>query len=178
MNSFKPENNDNFDEDYVSKSDLKRQMHALQALGESLIDLPKKQLQSLPISDELQEAIDIARDMKNNNGRRRQIQRIGKLMRFEDADRIKEQLQNTLKDEINKQKNIEAQKQKISDIYQSLLNSNEMLTQFFEQYPKANRQLLRQLIANIRKEKATADTQSSKNTKRLVDEITNLTIGN
>lgn len=176
MNSFEPDNNDNADEDYISKSDLKRQMHALQALGKSLIDLPKKQLQGLSISDELQEAIDIARDMKNDNGRRRQIQRIGKLMRFEDADRVKEQLQNVLKEEKNNQKNIEVQQQKITDIYQSLINDNNMLTQFFEQHPKANRQLLRQLITNIKKEKNTADTKPSKNTKRLISEITALTI--
>lgn len=173
MNSFNSNNDNEFDDELVSKSELKRQMHALQTLGESLMALPQKQLHALEISDELQEAISIAKDMKNDNGRRRQLQRIGKLMRFEDAEAIKEQLAASLQTEKKQQSTIQQQQQKITSIVESLINENHALTQLIEQYPNANIQLLRQLIKNIRKEKPKEDSTGgeSKNAKRLLDEI-------
>ena len=77
-----------------SKSALKRQMHALQALGERLLALKPAKLAQLPLSDRLREALDDYRRIRPGarEGRRRQSQLIGKLMRHEDTAAIAEQL--------------------------------------------------------------------------------------
>ena len=72
-----------------SKSELKRQMTALQEIGESLISLSDKQLAKIPIEDErLVLAIAETKRIKSNNARRRHMQFIGKLMRDIDAEAI------------------------------------------------------------------------------------------
>jgi ribosome-associated protein len=72
-----------------SKSELKRQMTALQEIGESLISLSDKELAKIPIEDErLVLAIAETKRIKSNNARRRHMQFIGKLMRDIDAEAI------------------------------------------------------------------------------------------
>lgn len=179
MNTPNTKKNLELDEDIVSKSELKRQMHERQKLGESLIDLPEKKLRSLPIGEELLEAIEAVREMKNDNGRRRQLQRIGKLMRHEDIDAIKNELNHSLKQEKQQHAVKNQQIEQAKTIYHSLINDgNQALTDFIDQYPQANRQLLRQLISNICKEnkKPASENKPSKNASRLMDELRTLIV--
>lgn len=166
-----PDNNDELDDDFISKSELKRQMHALQALGESLITLPKKQLQQLSIGDELRDALAQAKEMKNDNGRRRQIQRIGKLMRHEDADAIQGQLASFVKSEKGEKKKAEQEQEQINSLLAMLIDQDDGLTRFIEQFPNTDRQLIRQLISAVKKEKNQTQSTVSKKSKRLMDEI-------
>ena len=89
---------DGFDEDNAqaqdpSKSERKRQMHALQAMGERLVALPQSDLNLITISDErLSDAIALARRITARSGLKRQLQYIGKLMRSVDATEIEEGL--------------------------------------------------------------------------------------
>ena len=72
-----------------SKSERKRQMYALQQLGERLVALPQAELDAINIEDErLREAVDQARRIKARGGLRRQLQFIGKLMRSIDSSTI------------------------------------------------------------------------------------------
>ena len=71
-----------------SKSALKRQQRALQALGEQLIDLGDELLDGLLLPDRLRDAIDDARRMKSREALRRQKQFIGRLMRDVDPQPI------------------------------------------------------------------------------------------
>src|SRR5262245_19373165 len=65
-----------------SKSARKRAAHAAQKLGEALIELKVVQLQTLPMPEELYEAIlEAQRIRKSRGGIARQRQYIGKLMR-------------------------------------------------------------------------------------------------
>ena len=76
-----------------SKSARKRQMHALQHLGEQLVELSAAQLQKLNIDNEsLIEAVQLAQRISHRSGKRRQMQFIGKLMRSVDAEPIREGL--------------------------------------------------------------------------------------
>ena len=75
---------DDLDEEFSgpSKSAVKRQMTALQELGESLTRLSKKQLANVPIDDErLIEAVLETQRISSKNARKRHMQFIGKLMR-------------------------------------------------------------------------------------------------
>src|SRR5690554_4410551 len=79
-----PHNQDS--EDYLgpSKSQLKREMHALQELGKRMLDLSDEQLASLTISDLLKAAIVESRRITQREARRRHLQYIGKIIRQED----------------------------------------------------------------------------------------------
>ena len=68
-----------------SKSALKREHLARQSLGESLIDLSPEQLASIPLDDDLRDAIVAATAMRSHGALRRQKQLIGKLMRHVDT---------------------------------------------------------------------------------------------
>lgn len=77
-----------------SKSARKRQMNALQELGESLARLPAAQLARIPIEDgRLRLAIEEVRGMHSRSARRRHLQYIGKLMRDLDPEPIAQALQ-------------------------------------------------------------------------------------
>ncbi len=77
----------------VSKSRRKREMHALQAIGEELVALPQNRLASLKLPDTLRDAILEARRISQRGARRRQLQYVGRLMRDIDANDVQKQLE-------------------------------------------------------------------------------------
>src|SRR5262245_22601007 len=64
-----------------SKSQRKRDAHALQALGVQLVALSAAQLARLDLPEPLHEAVVAAQRMRTRGARTRQMQFIGKLMR-------------------------------------------------------------------------------------------------
>ena len=76
------------EEDPPSKSELKRRSHALQKLGEKLIELPPGELDALQLGEKLRDAIDAARGMNKRGALTRQRQYIGRLMRDVDPGPI------------------------------------------------------------------------------------------
>ena len=85
--------------DSASKTDLKRESSERQALGESLLELRKdlreKLLAQGHLNERLLEAVDEAGRISNFEGRRRQMQFVGKLMRLlteEDIQAIRQAL--------------------------------------------------------------------------------------
>ena len=72
-----------------SKTQLKQQMHELQRLGQALAILPEPRLQSLELPDRLRDAIAEFKRTHSHEGRRRQMQFIGKLMRGVDAEPLR-----------------------------------------------------------------------------------------
>ncbi len=72
----------------LSKTDLKRESDKLQDLGERLLTLRAELLNGLDLPDKLMEALADAKRITNFEGRRRQIQFIGKLMRKLEDDTI------------------------------------------------------------------------------------------
>jgi ribosome-associated protein len=63
-----------------SKSQRKRDAHALQALGEQLVALSAAQLARLDLPEALHEAVVAGQRMRSHEARRRQMQYIGKVM--------------------------------------------------------------------------------------------------
>lgn len=72
-----------------SKTQLKKEMLELQALGEALVALSEEQLNALSLSENLLAAIREYARTTSHGGRRRQMQYIGKLMRGVDAEPIR-----------------------------------------------------------------------------------------
>jgi ribosome-associated protein len=133
-----------------SKSALKRQMTALQKLGEQLVGLSDSELGRIPIdSEQLLLAIDEAHRIRSNSARKRHMQYIGKVMRNIDADPIERALAD-----------LHQQRQHNADIFHeleklrdSLLNDGaSSLEILVSKFPSADRQHLRQLIRQHERE--------------------------
>lgn len=84
------ENEAEFDEsELVSKSQLKRESHALQNLGKRLAALSPELLGRIPLDDQLLEAIALAKRIQNKRSAlKRHYQYLGKLLRARDAEPI------------------------------------------------------------------------------------------
>lgn len=72
-----------------SRSAKKRQSLALQALGEDLTRLSPAELQHLDLTPDLREALNLFARIRDHEGRRRQLQYIGRLMRETDAEPLR-----------------------------------------------------------------------------------------
>jgi len=73
----------------VSKTQRKKEVRALQELGESLVELDDDQLVAIDLPEILRDAVMEARRITRFGARRRQLQYIGKLMRHVDATPIR-----------------------------------------------------------------------------------------
>ncbi|OZI27472.1 hypothetical protein CAL18_01430 [Bordetella genomosp. 7] len=134
--------------DRPSKSQVKREMHALLDLGKQLIDLPDDRLKQLPLAERLYEAIRLAQRTTSREGRRRQTHFVGKLMRDAPAEEIRAQLdtwQNGSREET-------AAMHRLETLRERLLQDDEALTKLLEDHPGADVQQLRATIRAARKE--------------------------
>ena len=78
------------DEDvFVSRSQKKRDSTALQKLGEELAQLSVSQLKDVPLTPDLREALTELARIRDKEGRRRQMQYLGRLMREADGEAIR-----------------------------------------------------------------------------------------
>ena len=73
-----------------SKTRRKQAMHDLQDLGVALVEMSDDRLAALPLGDALRDAVLDYRRTRSHEGRRRQMQYVGKLMRGIDAGPIRE----------------------------------------------------------------------------------------
>jgi ribosome-associated protein len=148
-----PRSKDSFDEfadEKPSKSELKREMTALQELGEAIVKLSDGEFSTIPLEGELLAAITVARRLKSGEGLRRQLQYIGKLMRLVDSAAIAaayEELQNG-RQQRNQQ--FHALEQLRDEIIATGLPAMEKV---LADYPNTDRQHLRQLITAAVKER-------------------------
>ncbi|TDY47810.1 ribosome-associated protein [Paraburkholderia rhizosphaerae] len=137
--------------DRPSKSQLKREMHALQALGVELVELPKDALKRMPMPEKLGEAIQEARRITDHEGKRRQIQYVGRVMRTLTDDETAA-LRNALEIYNGANRAETAKLHWIERTREALLANDTALTEFIRQHPSADPQEGRTLIRNARKE--------------------------
>ena len=137
------------EEEGKSKSQVKREMHELQKLGEELVALSAASRARVPLDDELQDALQLADKLSNKReALRRHIQFIGRLMRTRDLEPIEQALA------LLRNKNQAATRQfhKVENWRDKLLADSDAVTDFIAQYPDVDVQQLRQLIRNAKKE--------------------------
>lgn len=133
-----------------SKSQLKREMHALQALGEQIIAMTPAERARFPLSEDMLAAVEETSRIRSHEGRRRHMQYVGKLMRREDLEAIQ-----TVFDEIEQENRrrdlafhrLEKWRDRLID------DGDEAVEAFIADYPDVDRQALRQLIRNARSER-------------------------
>lgn len=146
------QNDDQFeyDPERPSKSQLKREMTALQHLGRDLVKLSNKELARIPLPEVLAEAIKLARSINSNSGLRRQMQYIGRLMREIDAEPIQrafDMLRAGKHEAAEQFHHIEEWRDRL------IAEGDTAVEEFLADHPAAERQRLRQLLLNIKKER-------------------------
>lgn len=133
-----------------SKTQLKREAEAAQALGERLITLDDETLDSLDLPESLIDAVKLARGMKSHGALRRQRQYIGKLMRGIDRENVAAVVEQLDQDSAAANRLLHAAEQ----WRERLLEAGDAgLTEFLDQFPTADRQHLRQLVRAARAER-------------------------
>jgi ribosome-associated protein len=146
---------DEFDQEYErpSKSELKRQSNELQKLGEQLIEAPRDRVKRVPMPDEVKDAILMCQTITNHEGRRRQLQYVGKLMRTLDEEEVAV-IQRTIESWKGTSRAEAAALHALERRRDKLLADDKALTQLLGEHPELDVQHLRTLIRNARKEQA------------------------
>ncbi len=143
----------------LSKTDLKRESDQLQKLGEDLLTLRSDLMERLSLPDKLQDALSDARRITNFEGRRRQMQFIGKLMRKLDEPTV-----DAIKAALEEQRvGSAAEKQALHIAEQwrdSLIAQEEALGAWMAQFPDTDTQQLRALIRQARKDAPPLDAKA------------------
>lgn len=146
----KAELDDEEDIEYVSKTQVKRELQALRDLGKAMLDMSDAKLAKLPISDRVKEAVKQGRSFKMK-ALKRQIQHLGVLLRDEDVEAIRAALETETQ-----------QQQRQNRVFHQLENwrdalvagDKDTLNDVIAAYHELDRQYLMQLIRNAGKEKA------------------------
>ncbi|RDB44501.1 DUF615 domain-containing protein [Halomonas sp. DQ26W] len=133
-----------------SKSQLKREMHKLQALGEQIIAMTPAERSRFPLSDDLLAAVEETSRIRSHEGRRRHMQYIGKLMRGEDLAAIQAEF-DTIEQESRHRDLAFHRLEKWRD--RLIEEGDDAVETFIADYPDVDRQSLRQLIRNARRER-------------------------
>lgn len=145
---------DSYDEDFSgekSKTQIKRELHALQDLGARLTTFKPELLDKLPLTDALRKALADAPKHTANAAKKRHIQFIGKLMREQDIEAILgliDQVDSSTREYNERFHNLERWRDRL------IAGDDTTLESFVTDYPDTDRQHLRSLIRHAQHEAA------------------------
>ena len=134
----------------VSKTQRKRDMHALQQLGEALVGLTETQLTRLELPEKLLDAVLLAKQIHKFGALRRQLQYVGRLMRDVDSAAIAAQLEvwkGTAREATARLHALERWRDQ-------LIASDDAMADLAAAFPGCDTQRLRALVRNARREQA------------------------
>ena len=138
------------DDNAPSKTQRKKDVHALQDLGAELVALNDERLAAIELPERLRDAVLEARRITSFEARRRQMQFIGKLMRSMDPEPIRAAL-DAWRAQSHRHtaalKRIEAWRER-------LLADPGGIAAFVAEYPGADERQLRALVRNALHERA------------------------
>lgn len=131
-----------------SKTQLKAEADEKQALGEALLTLRADLMARLDLPDKLRDAIADAKKITNFEGRRRQMQFIGKLMRPLDPEPIRE----AINEQLNGSADLTLALHLAEQWRDKLIADDAALGTWLEEHPGTDSQQLRALIRQARKD--------------------------
>ena len=140
----------------VSKTDLKRESTELQKLGESLLTLRADLLNKLDLPDKLLEALAEAKRITNFEGKRRQMQFIGKLMRKLDPE-VLDAARAALVEQHMPSARETALLHTAEQWRERLIADDAAVAQWISDFPQTDSQQLRALVRQARKDAPPAD---------------------
>jgi ribosome-associated protein len=137
-------------DDFISKTQRKRQMRDLQEVGEELVKLSAEMIARLDLPEALREAVLDCKHFTKHEAIRRQMQYIGRIMRDLDTAPIAAQLAA-----------IHAPTRRQSALFhlaerwrQDMMADPESIQRFVAEFPEADALRLRELVAAAQKEHA------------------------
>jgi ribosome-associated protein len=137
--------------DEPSKTDLKRESTELQKLGEALLTLRADLMQRLQLPDKLADAIAQARRITNFEGKRRQMQFVGKLMRGLDEPSLQ-----AVRDALDVQRQGSAGEalalHRAEEWRDKLIAGEDALGEWLAAHPDTDTQQLRALVRQARRD--------------------------
>jgi ribosome-associated protein len=144
-----------FEQEYdrPSKSQLKREMTALQKLGAELIAEPRERVKRVPMPEDVRDAILECQTIKDHEGRRRQLQYVGKKMRTLEEEEVA-LIRKTIDSWKQPSRAETAAMHAMERRRDKLLADDGALTELRAQYPELDVQQMRTLIRNARREQA------------------------
>lgn len=144
-----------FEQEYErpSKSEAKRESDALQKLGALLVEAPRDRVKRVPMPEDVLEAILMCQTITNHEGRRRQMQFVGKKMRTLDEEEVAI-IQRAIDSWKGASKSETAALHALERRREKLLADDGALTVLLAEHPHLDVQHLRTLIRNARKEQA------------------------
>jgi len=137
--------------DEASRTDLKRESNELQALGEALLKLRSGLFDKLDLGEKLRDAIEEAKRITNFEGKRRQMQFIGKLMRGLDAP-VLDAVRAALAEQDRVPAEETAMLHEAERWRDRLIAEDDALGGWIETHPGTDAQQLRALIRQARKD--------------------------
>lgn len=140
----------------ISKTDLKRESTELQKLGEELLTLRADLMAKLDLPDKLLEALAEARRITNFEGKRRQMQFVGKLMRQLDPE-VREAARAALVEQHMPSARETALLHTAEQWRDRLIASDDALAQWMADFPQTDSQQLRALVRQARKDAPPVD---------------------
>jgi ribosome-associated protein len=133
-----------------SKTRLKQKSHALQRLGVELTQLSDDRLSRIEMPEPLRYALDVYRKTKSHEGKRRQLQYIGKLMHNADEAVLREAVAAaTLGTAQNTLALHQAEQWRLA-----LITDDEAMTRWLHEHPETDTQQLRSLVRAARRDAA------------------------
>lgn len=144
-----------FEQEYErpSKSQLKRDMTALQKLGAELIAEPRERVKRVPMPEDVRDAILECQQITDHEGRRRQLQYVGKKMRTledEEVALIRRTIDSWKQPSRAETAHLHAMERRRD----KLVADDNALTELRAQYPDLDVQQMRTMIRNARREQA------------------------
>jgi ribosome-associated protein len=148
-----PYDGDDFDDRPPSKSMLKRDAHDLQELGKQLVSMPDSRLKAIEMPERLRDALEAYKTTRSHEGKRRQLQYVGKVMRLIDAEPLREAVAEF---QLGHARNALQLHQAERWRAELLQEDKDVLTAWVSEFPGGDMQQLRALIRNARKDAAAA----------------------
>ena len=151
--------------DGLSRTDRKKDSDDRQDLGVDLLTLRAELMERLNsqghITDQLREALAEARRITNFEGKRRQMQYVGKLMR-----KLSEESMEAVKDSLNEQRMGSTKDTLALHLAESwrdrLIDDDAVLQEWINDFPNTDSQQLRALVRQARKDDVTTKADIAK----------------
>lgn len=133
-----------------SKTRLKQQSHDLQKLGQQLAELSQDQLDRTEMPESLRDALELYRHTRSHEGKRRQMQYVGKLMRQVDEAPLREAVAAA---ELGTAEQA-LQLHELERWRAELIADDDALTRWMAAFPDTDAQQLRSLVRAARRDTA------------------------
>ncbi|MGB5733228.1 MAG: ribosome biogenesis factor YjgA [Thiohalocapsa sp.] len=154
--------------DGPSKSQVKRDLHALQTLAEQLVSLPRSELERLELGEATWIAIDETARIKDRRALRRHFKRIANCLARENT----EPLQDLLAARDERAREASTRHHQLERWRARLIDEGDAaLTEFLDEHPAADRQQLRTLVRAAQRDSERGRPDAPRKLFRLLREV-------